>query len=182
MVSNHAVMPLMAEIRERKGTEPGDLRRVVLLSRRLSIGGAGAGVSVLRMSGGSGALAAIGLIAFVGVAQILPAMLGALFWRGATRTGALLGLVAGFALGFTRCICRPLAKALSCRPAVFADGPWGLDWLRPRALFGVTGLDPLMHALFWSLASTRWYLLCRVASELSNPAGAVARRAVRQCL
>jgi signal transduction histidine kinase len=27
-----------------------------------------------------------------------------------------------------------------------------MAWLRPRALFGVEGMDPLLHALFWSLA------------------------------
>ncbi len=49
------------------------------------------GYGYYRMSGGSAALAAIGLISFVGVAQVLPAMLGGLFWRGATRTGRSLG-------------------------------------------------------------------------------------------
>jgi len=34
---------------------------------------------------------------------------------------------------------------------VFAEGPGGIGWLRPEALFGVEGLDPLLHALFWSL-------------------------------
>jgi hypothetical protein len=33
---------------------------------------------------------------------------------------------------------------------VFAEGPYGLGWLRPQALFGIEGLDPLVHAVFWS--------------------------------
>ena len=33
-----------------------------------------------------------------------------------------------------------------------AEGPWGIWWLRPQALFGVTELDPLVHALFWSMS------------------------------
>ncbi|MCX7289040.1 MAG: HAMP domain-containing sensor histidine kinase, partial [Rhodobacterales bacterium] len=36
--------------------------------------------------------------------------------------------------------------------AVFAQGLMGLGWLRPQALFGTEGMDPLTHALFWSLA------------------------------
>ena len=51
-----------------------------------------------RLSGGGAALAAIGLIAFTGVAQILPALLGGIFWRGATRVGAAVGLIIGFAV------------------------------------------------------------------------------------
>ncbi|MBD3766282.1 MAG: sodium:solute symporter, partial [Rhodobacterales bacterium] len=35
--------------------------------------------------------------------------------------------------------------------AVMLDGPWGLGGLRPQALFGVQGMDPLLHASFWSL-------------------------------
>ena len=33
-----------------------------------------------------------------------------------------------------------------------ADGPVGASrWLRPEALFGLDGLDPLVHSVFWSL-------------------------------
>ncbi|TNE88672.1 MAG: HAMP domain-containing histidine kinase, partial [Rhodobacteraceae bacterium] len=35
--------------------------------------------------------------------------------------------------------------------AVLDHGLLGLGWLRPHALFGIGGLDPLLHALFWSL-------------------------------
>jgi signal transduction histidine kinase len=31
------------------------------------------------------------------------------------------------------------------------DGPWGLHWLRPFHLFGMTDLDPIPHAFFWSM-------------------------------
>ena len=38
-------------------------------------------------------------------------------------------------------------------------GPWlslvlGLGWLRPHALFGIEGLDPVVHAILWSLLLT----------------------------
>src|SRR5690606_20683473 len=35
--------------------------------------------------------------------------------------------------------------------ALIADGPWGVQLLRPQALFGMEGLDPLVHSVFWSL-------------------------------
>jgi signal transduction histidine kinase len=31
-------------------------------------------------------------------------------------------------------------------------GPYGLAWLRPQALFGIEGIDPLVHAVFWSIS------------------------------
>ena len=40
--------------------------------------------------------------------------------------------------------------ALSAR--LMAEGPFGIGWLRPQALFGSGALDPLVHATFWSLA------------------------------
>src|SRR3546814_14108204 len=42
-------------------------------------------------------LASIGLVSFAGVAQFLPALLGGVFWRGATKPGAPRVLLAGFA-------------------------------------------------------------------------------------
>ncbi|MEO0829702.1 MAG: HAMP domain-containing sensor histidine kinase [Pseudomonadota bacterium] len=34
---------------------------------------------------------------------------------------------------------------------LLAEGPFGIGWLRPQALLGIEGIDPLMHALFWSI-------------------------------
>ncbi len=75
----------------------GDLRTLLLTARRLSIAGVLLlGYLYFRLSGGGAALASIGLIAFAGVAQVLPALLGGIFWRGAVRRGAAAGLVGGF--------------------------------------------------------------------------------------
>jgi Na+/proline symporter len=74
-----------------------------------------------------------------------------LFWRGATRTGAILGLVTGFVL-WAYCSFLPSFGEGRCPVrAVFDDGLFGLSWLRPQALFGTEGMDPLIHALFWSM-------------------------------
>ncbi|GGD99700.1 Na+/proline symporter [Gemmobacter megaterium] len=168
MVSNHVVMPLILAFGERKGKEPGDLRRVVLLARRLSIAGVMAlGYGYYTLTGGSGALAATGLIAFVGVAQILPAMLGAMFWRGATRTGALLGLCAGYGLWLYTLYLPSFGQGGVIPVQVFVEGPWGIGWLRPEALFGIDGMDPLLHAMFWSLAMNT--LLFGLGSLLTFP-------------
>ena len=32
------------------------------------------------------------------------------------------------------------------------QGPFGLHWLRPQALFGIEGLDPIVHCVLWSMS------------------------------
>ncbi|SNX73370.1 Na+/proline symporter [Cereibacter ovatus] len=151
MVSNHIVMPLWLSLRPSPAIS-GDVRRLVLLSRRISIAAVLAlGYAYYRLSGGSSALAAIGLISFVGVAQILPSMLGGIFWRGATRAGALAGLLIGFAVWLYALFLPSFGADAVFSAAFLAEGPLGIGWLRPQALFGVQGMDPLIHAMFWSL-------------------------------
>lgn len=151
MVSNHIVMPLWLRLRPAAAVS-GDVRRVVLLSRRVSIMAViGLGYGYYRLSGGSSALAAMGLIAFVGVAQVLPAILGGIFWRGASRVGAALGLSVGFAVWTYTLFLPSFGTEGVLTQAVFDHGPFGIHWLRPQALFGIDGLDPLIHAILWSL-------------------------------
>lgn len=152
MVSNHVVMPVWLAARQGGATVSGDVRHVVILSRRISI----AGVLLLGylyyvFSGGGGALAAIGLIAFVGIAQVIPALIGGIFWRGATRVGAGAGLSVGFAVWLWTSFLPSFGDASLIPPQVYVDGPFGLGLLRPHALFGIEGFDPLVHAVFWSL-------------------------------
>ncbi|MGP3696149.1 sodium:solute symporter family transporter [Rhodobacter sp. NSM] len=152
MVSNHIVMPLWLSLRPTPAVS-GDVRRLVLLARRISIAGVLAlGYGYYRLSGGSSALAAIGLISFVGVAQILPAMLGGIFWRGATRTGALYGLLLGFAVWAYTLFLPSFGEGAVLSAHTITEGPFGVGWLRPQALFGVGRMDPLIHSMFWSLA------------------------------
>lgn len=151
MVSNHIVMPIWLRLRGPGASVSGDVRNVVLMARRISI----AVVMLLGyiyyiLSGGGAALAAIGLIAFAGISQILPSLVGGLFWRGATRMGALAGLSAGFVLWLYTMLL-PTLGGLLMPEAVLANGPFGIGWLRPQALFGIEGLDPTIHAVIWSL-------------------------------
>ncbi len=153
MVSNHIVMPIWLSARSGGASMSGDVRNLVLQSRRASIAAVlGLGYFYYRFSGGGAALAAIGLISFTGVAQILPALLGGIFWRGAARAGAVLGLITGFVVwGYTMFL-PSFGESFVMSAAMLAEGPWGIGWLRPQALFGVEGLDPLVHAVFWSMS------------------------------
>lgn len=154
MVSNHIVMPIWLSFSGGAGaTMSGDVRGVVLLSRRVSI----AVILLLgyiyySLSGGGTALASIGLISFTAVAQFLPVLVGGVFWRGATRVGALAGLTVGFVL-WAYCLLLPsFGEGVLLPASVMEFGPLGIGWLRPQALFGITGLDPLIHAVFWSIS------------------------------
>ncbi|RJL06155.1 ATP-binding protein [Paracoccus siganidrum] len=100
MISNHWLTPVWLALRKRPADEETeDLRGLVLNSRRLAIlAMVGAGWVYHEASGGSTALAAMGLVAFTGVAQVLPAMIGGLLWRGANRFGAYAGVGSGFLL------------------------------------------------------------------------------------
>ncbi|MCP5038647.1 MAG: sodium:solute symporter [Rhodobacteraceae bacterium] len=172
MVSNHIIMPLWLWLRQGQpgASQSGDLRQLVLVSRRFSIGGILLlGYAYYRFSGGGTALAAIGLISFTGVAQVLPAMLGGLFWRGATRNGAAAGLVIGFALWAYTLFLPSFGEGGVISARLLAEGPWGWQWLRPQALFGIGGIDPVVHALFWSMvANTTVFVIVSLAS-FPNP-------------
>jgi len=151
MVSNHIVMPIWLSYQGSGATVSGDVRHVVLLSRRLAIAAIMAlGYFYYRLSGGGTALASIGLIAFAGIAQILPVLVGGLFWRGATRAGAVTGLTVGFVLWLYTLLLPGLGGGL-IPETVMQSGPWGIEWLRPQALFGISGLDPIVHAVLWSM-------------------------------
>ncbi len=151
MVSNHIVMPIWLSLKGTGVSVSGDVRHVVLLSRRLSIAAIIAlGYFYYHLSGGGAALASIGLIAFAGIAQILPALVGGLYWRGATRAGAMAGLTVGFGLWLYTLILPGLGGGLFS-DSMMQSGPFGLGWLRPYALFGITGLDPIVHSVFWSM-------------------------------
>ncbi len=172
MVSNHVVVPLWLILRPSGARDAGDVRSLVLRSRRLSIAAIlGLGLLYYRLTGGSAALAAIGLIAFVGVAQVLPAMIAGLYWRGATRVGAALGLTAGFAVWLYSLFLPSFGADGLMSAGLMANGPFGLGWLRPQALFG-TAMDPLLHAIFWSLSLNT---LCLITGSLLSFPGPVDR-------
>ncbi|MBB4023294.1 Na+/proline symporter/signal transduction histidine kinase [Confluentimicrobium naphthalenivorans] len=170
MVSNHIVMPLWLSWQSAGATVSGDVRRVVLGARRVSIGGVLVlGYLYYRLTGGSEALAAIGLISFAGVAQVLPALLGGIFWRGATKRGAVAGLVTGFAIWAYALFLPSFGAGGVMSAALLADGPWGIDWLRPQGLFGFAGMDPLIHAMFWSLLLNTFFFFAVSLSGFPSP-------------
>lgn len=134
MISNHWLVPGWLALRRRPaGEDTDDLRGFVLNARRLAILAVmGAGWLYHQATGGTTALASMGLVAFTGMAQVLPAMLGGLLWRGANRRGAFAGVGAGFVLWLT----------MIFLPSLGIGSP-------PRIPEGV---DPLAFSIFVSIA------------------------------
>ena len=152
MLSNHIIMPLWLRATRHEDPMSGDMRRVALMARRLSVGAVLAlGLLYYRASGGAAALADIGLIAFLGVAQVLPALLGGILWRGATRVGAALGIGAGFAIWAWLLLVPNMAETGGSIPAIIESGPFGIGWLSPMTPLGLAATDPLLTAMVLSM-------------------------------
>ena len=155
MMSNHLLMPLLVRV---PAARPGNqtrwfayLGRVALESRRLAV------VLVLLLAyayyvvvGQQLPLVNTGLVSFAAVAQFVPAVLGGLYWKGGTRRGATVGLLAGFAVWFFTLVLPTLVGPERLPASILTEGLGGVASLRPFALFGLDGLDYLSHGLFWS--------------------------------
>ncbi len=99
MVSNDVVLPILLRSRKGQNRSYEEFRGWLVNVRRTSI------LVILllayvvyRVIGSAGSLANIGQIAFAAIAQLAPAMFGALFWKQANRTGVFAGLVVGISL------------------------------------------------------------------------------------
>lgn len=152
MMSNDLVMPVLLRLKWLRLAERTDLSRLLLGIRRGSI----VGVLLLsylyfRLIGESYALVTIGLVSFAAAAQFAPAIIGGIYWRGANRWGALGGLAAGFLMWGYTLLLPSFVRSGWLDDSILTLGPGGLWLLRPQALFGLTGLDPLSHALFWTM-------------------------------
>ena len=168
MISNHIVVPLALRIPPLRLTDRGDIKYLLRISRQISIGVIlFLGYVYFRTSAQFDALASIGLIAFAGVAQFCPALLAGLFWRNATRSGVSVGMTAGFILWAYTLFIPSLMGASDDTVASFVNhGLFGIELLKPQALFGLSGFDPLVHAVFWSLGVNLFCLI--VISVWSN--------------
>ena len=152
MISNNLVLPLLLQPSILQRNDFTDLSPRLLGIRRVSI------VIVLLMAysyfksvGAQYALVSIGLISFTAAAQFAPLIIGGIYWKRATRKGAMAGLLAGFVV-WTYTLPLPTLVETGVLPeSLMTEGLWGLNWLKPHNLFGLTGMDPISHGAFWSL-------------------------------
>lgn len=152
MVCNDLVMPWLLRSRWFNAAAQKDLSGLLLGIRR----GAIALILLLgyiyfRAAGEAYALVGIGLISFAAVAQFAPVLFGGMYWKQGTRSGAIAGLVGGFAVWLYTLLLPSFAKSGWIGNGFVEQGLFGWGWLKAQALFGLTGLDDITHCLFWSL-------------------------------
>jgi len=152
MISNDLVMPLLLRVGQLHLSEKKDLSGLLLGIRRAAIVFIILlGYSYFRLIGDSYALVTIGLVSFAAAAQFAPSIFGGIFWRGGTHSGALIGLVAGFIVWAYTLMLPSFARSGWIEESLITMGPFGIEILKPYALFGLEGLDNITHALFWSM-------------------------------
>ncbi|MDI6033148.1 sensor histidine kinase [Flavobacterium sp. LB2P84] len=96
-------------------------------------------------------LVSIGLVAFVVIAQLAPSFFGAIFWKRGSKNGAVTGIILGFLTCFYTLLI-PYAIGITESTSLFIqEGPGGIELLKPFQLFGLDYLEPIPHAVFWSL-------------------------------
>jgi Na+/proline symporter/nitrogen-specific signal transduction histidine kinase len=152
MVCNDLVMPVLLRMRRLRLNEQPDLTGLLLGIRR------GAIMVILmlgylyfKLAGEAYALVSIGLVSFAAVAQFAPVVIGGIFWKGGTRRGALCGLTAGFAVWLYTLLLPAFARSGWVPGSLLENGPFGIELLKPLALFGLAGLDQITHAMLWSM-------------------------------
>lgn len=187
MLCNDVIMPLLLRSRVfglRAQSRP--MTSVLVAVRRLSI----LGILLLaylmhRLVNQSYPLTVIGLLSFVAVAQFGPAFIGGLYWPRANKAGASIGIAVGFFIWAYTLLLPSAAPLWPAIEEVVRHGPWQLAWLKPNALLGLDGIDPISHATLWSLGAN---LVCflvisalgRQSTVERNQAAAFADGVVRE--
>ena len=152
MMSNNIATPVLLSTKKFLAKGDGQLTRPILNIRRLSI------LLIIAMAfvydklvAQYFSLVSIGLVSFAAVAQFAPALIGGIYWKQASRKGALAGICAGFAVWFFTAVIPSMANAGIISDHILKEGIAGIQWLKPHSLFGMTGLDPITHCFFWSM-------------------------------
>lgn len=175
MISNELFMPVYLRIRERLDRPRSDLGAVLRQVRQASI----LGILLLgwileqaaRFTEG---LSYMGLLAFTSCAQLMPALVAGLYWRGAHRNGVLLGLLTG-TLTWLYTLLLPVL--IQSDNGWLTQGPLGLGWLQPQNLLGLGNfLDPLTHGVVWSLGLN--ILVMTLVSRVSRATALDERQAL----
>ncbi|MBC6491107.1 ATP-binding protein [Flavihumibacter stibioxidans] len=152
MISNNLALPILFSSSSIQDRRDGSPQTIILWVRRISI------VLVLALSllydkliAQQFSLVSIGLVSFAAVAQLAPAVLGGIYWKGASKNGAMAGLITGFLIWVFTLVVPSLASAGLVNDRFLNNGLFGQSWLRPYSLFGLDNFDPVSHSLFWSL-------------------------------
>ncbi|MCH7397312.1 sensor histidine kinase [Belliella sp. DSM 107340] len=170
MVSNNLVMPLLLINDRFQKKYQHRLGLVLIWSRRVAIF-----LIILaaylyyKQIAGQFSLVSIGLISFVGIAQFAPAIIGGIYWKKGARTGALVGILAGFSLWFFTLVVPTMVTADYISEKLLNEGLFGFGFLKPQALLGFADLSYISHGLFFSLTiNTILYVVISLFSQQTS--------------
>lgn len=151
MISNDLVMPIVLRRQKLDAQRTYELPSLLMHIRRGAIFALMILAYLYYRLSGEAALASIGLLSFAAIAQFAPPFLIGLIWRRGTARGAIAGLCVGFAVWFYTLLLPSIAQSGLISSDFVDQGPFGLAFLKPQALFGLD-LDPLTHGVLWSLS------------------------------
>jgi signal transduction histidine kinase/PAS domain-containing protein len=171
MVSNDIIVPLVLQRGPQSAAGQKDFGDFLLKARRFAIFGIMAMAYCYYRALGNTQLAAIGLLSFAAIAQLAPAFFGGLFWQRATARGAIGGMLIGGAVWAYTLFLPSFMDGNTAGMVILQHGPFGIEALRPQALFGAD-LPPLMHGVLWSLALN---VLTYVALSLARQPSSIER-------
>lgn len=127
MISNDVLTPLLHRLGRTNVS-------VVVLRRGAMLAVLSFGFLYYRTFGNDTALAQLGLLAFVLIAQLAPALIFGLQQRQLNRQGALAGLIAGATVWAYLLLLPEIQRAGLVDWPWLSDGPFGLEMLSPLAV------------------------------------------------
>src|ERR1700722_3861241 len=168
MVSNDIVVPLLLQRSPDARAGRKDFGDFLLKVRRFAIFAIMAMAYFYYRALGNTQLAAIGLLSFAAIAQLAPAFFGGLFWRRATARGAIGGMLVGGVAWLYTLFLPSFLDGNTAGLLMLQHGPFGIEALRPQALFGAD-LPPLLHGALWSLSlNVLAYVVLSLARQPSS--------------
>ncbi|MBR0753219.1 hybrid sensor histidine kinase/response regulator [Bradyrhizobium jicamae] len=168
MVSNDLVLPLVLPRSDDARLTQKDFGDFLLKARRFSIFAIMIMAYFYYRALGNTQLVSIGLLSFAAIAQLAPAFFGGLFWRRATARGAMVGMIVGFVVWLYTLFVPSFLETSTAGLMLLQHGPFGIEALRPQALFGAD-LPPLLHGVLWSLLlNIGTYVIFSLAREPSS--------------
>lgn len=152
MISNNLIVPILLKTVFTRVNASRDLSKYILLVRRISI------FVLLIMSylffkyiSRYTGLVSIGMISFAATAQLVPSIIGGLYWKKGNIYGAVAGMVAGFAIWAYTLPFPMIIEAGFLPKSILEVGPFGISFFNPIKLFGQDSLGRIAHSVFWSI-------------------------------
>lgn len=153
MLSNDVILPILIRKQKTANTIP-DYSGALKLTRRLAV------IAIIFMAwfyqhslAENVALTAIGLIAFALAVQLAPAILFGLYWHRGNAMGVFAGLASGTLIWFISLMLPLLSSAGFIDQTLISNGIFGLEFLRPDQLFGMTFSDSYTRGVVLSLSA-----------------------------